>query len=220
MEAKAPVRESQGLRIYHEFQAGNRYGAGGDVAGGVGLDSSTSVWIDFECFPCRVAATYDSNEIQPEDFGYELARQGEMYGFGIIGVENNKFDGAIVALKKGTNGNNGYKNIYKQEDKRIKVKAGQKGYVYGWNTNSTTKSQMLYALQKAVENGHLELSDPALIAELRSYGRDDLMEDVKDPRLVTKHYDLLIACAIAWQMKDHATYNQPTHRSNVSEYVF
>ena len=30
------------------------------------------------------------------------------------------------------------------------------------------------------------------------------MEKAVDPRLTTRHFDLLIACAIAWQMKDFA----------------
>jgi len=28
------------------------------------------------------------------------------------------------------------------------------------------------------------------------------MDSEVDPRLTTRHFDLLIACAIAWQMKD------------------
>jgi len=58
---------------------------------------------------------------------------------------------------------------------------------------------------KAIDDGLLELSDPALIAELKSYTRNDLLENVKDPRLTTRHHDLLMACCIAWQMKDFAT---------------
>jgi hypothetical protein len=64
---------------------------------------------------------------------------------------------------------------------------------------------MLMDLRKAVEDGHLELSDPDLIAELRSYTRDDLMDRDEDVRLTTRHFDLLIAAAIAWQMRHHAT---------------
>jgi hypothetical protein len=30
------------------------------------------------------------------------------------------------------------------------------------------------------------------------------MDKEQDPRLTTRHFDLLIACAIAWQMKDFA----------------
>jgi hypothetical protein len=54
-----------------------------------------------------------------------------------------------------------------------------------------------------MEDGLLELSDPDLIAELRAYIRDDLMDRDEDVRLTTRHFDLLIACAIAWQMRSY-----------------
>ena len=82
-----------------------------------------------------------------------------------------------------------------------------------------TKPKMLFDLKKAVEDGHLELSDPDLIAELRSYSRDDLMDRDEDVRLTTRHFDLLMACAIAYQMRNHAivakkdsgAYQQPAY---------
>ncbi|WP_439401224.1 hypothetical protein ACNJYA_30650 [Bradyrhizobium sp. DASA03068] len=55
-----------------------------------------------------------------------------------------------------------------------------------------------------MEDGHLELSDPDLIAELRAYTRDDPMDRDEDVRLTTRNFDLLIAAAIAWQMRHHA----------------
>lgn len=64
---------------------------------------------------------------------------------------------------------------------------------------------MLFALAKAVEDGLIELNDQDLINECRSYTRNDLIDNENDPRLTTRHFDLLVACCIAWQMKDHAT---------------
>jgi hypothetical protein len=64
---------------------------------------------------------------------------------------------------------------------------------------------MLMDLRKVVEGGMLNLSDPDLIAELRSYTRDDLMDRDEAVRLTTRHFDLLIAAAIAWQMPSFAT---------------
>ena len=61
---------------------------------------------------------------------------------------------------------------------------------------------MLFAFGKAVNDGLLELNDPALIDEAKSYTRNDLIDSEKDPRLTTRHFDLLMAAAIAWQMKD------------------
>jgi hypothetical protein len=78
------------------------------------------------------------------------------------------------------------------------------GTNYGWNTNAATKPKALFALSKAISDGLLELNDEDLINECKSYTRNDLMDKEQDPRLTTRHFDLLIACAIAWQMKDFA----------------
>jgi hypothetical protein len=60
---------------------------------------------------------------------------------------------------------------------------------------------MLADLARAVEDGHVELNDKDLIQECKSYSRNDLMDADGDPRLVTRHFDLLIAASIGFQMK-------------------
>ena len=54
-----------------------------------------------------------------------------------------------------------------------------------WETNALTKSKMLFALAKAIEDGLLLLNDKALIDEAKSYTRSDLIDDERDPRLTT-----------------------------------
>lgn len=201
---KQPIKEVAGLKIYHEYNPAHRYGNGADTAGGVGLDSSASVTIDFTPIPARVVATFASNTIQPDSFGYELISQGNRFGECIIGVENNKYDSVIRVLKE-----KDYPNIYFTELDETRAGLAPKTRYYGWNTNSATKYTMMTELKTAVEDGLLELSDPDLIAELRSYSRDDLMDRDEDVRLTTRHFDLLIACAIAWQMRKWSVINKP-----------
>jgi hypothetical protein len=198
MERKQPVEELGGFKVFHKFESDHRYGSGHDVAGGVGLDSSTSVFIDFDTLPARVVGTFKSNEIKPEAFGHEIIREQNLFGKCIAGVENNYGTECILILKQ----NNA--NMYITEKKDIEI-SGQGRSTYGWNTNSLTKPKMLSSLSKAVKDGLIELSDIDLIRELKSYTRNDLIESIKDPRLTTRHFDLLMACAIAWQMKDFAT---------------
>lgn len=195
-----PRKTLSEFKMFYLYDPAHRYGMGADTAGGVGLDSSTSVLIDFSTIPNRVAGTFKSNTIKPDSFGYELIREAEMYGQPIIAPENNKFDMVIGLLKF-----RDYPNIYFTEVKETRAGLPPTTRTYGWNTNSMTKPKMLFELKKAVEDGHLQLSDPDLISELRSYSRDDLMDKDDDVRLTTRHFDLLIACAIAWQMRNHAT---------------
>lgn len=211
-ERKEPVRVIADFKIFHNYDPSHRYASGHDVAGGVGLDSSASVFIDFSTFPSRVVATFASNTIKPDTFGDEICNQADRFGACLVAVENNKFDMCIGRLK-----HLGYSNLYFQEMKDSRVGQTPRTRTLGWNTNYDTKNKMLFRLKKAVEDGHLELSDPDLIAELESYTRDDLMDGDVDERLTTRHFDLLMACAIAYIMKDHATVARETEGTNYQQ---
>lgn len=215
---KQPIKEIAGFKIFYEYDPSHRYGIGADIAGGVGLDSSADVVIDFSTTPNRVVATYQSNLIKPDIYGDELASHGNRYGEAIIAPENNKFDMCIGRLKQI------YNNIYFQEQKETRVGLDPRTKTLGWNTNRMTKPQMLMELKGAIADGHLELSDEDLINELKSYTRDDLMDTENDPRLITRHFDMLMACAIAWQMRNWATkkeeeevYQQPSYETPIMD---
>ena len=219
-EKKTPVKIIAEFKIFHGFNPSHRYGGGFDIGGGVGLDHSASVFIDFTTLPNKVVATFKNNTIKPDVFGHEILREAVIFGNPVLAPENNKFDMAIGILR-----HQDYENIYFTELKETRAGLPPKTRTYGWNTNATTKPKMLFDLKKAVEDGHLELSDPDLIAELRSYTRDDLMDKDEDVRLTTRHFDMLIACAIAFQMRNWAvvaestkTYQQPAYeRSGLEE---
>lgn len=197
MQKRQPIRVTAGFKIFKEFDPSHRHGSGHDVAGGVGLDSSTSVYIDFDTIPAQVCATFQSNTIKPETFGDEIYRQQNIFGGCIAGIENNY--GTATILKAKLLGC----DLYAREEKDTKIDTNEPTE-YGWNTNSLTKPKAMLAFVKAVDDGLIELNDEALIKECKSYSRNDLMDNTKDPRLTTRHFDLLMAAIIAWQMKDYA----------------
>ena len=207
MKVREPIKVSNGFKIYKEFNPSHRYAGGHDVAGGVGLDSSTSVFIGFDTIPAQVVGVFANNEIKPETFGDEINREADMFGGCLVAPERNYGTEAILRLKQ-----LGAK-IFCAQSKDSSVKDSSPKD-YGWHTNALTKPKMLFALGKAIEDGLLALNDEALIAEAKAYTRNDLLETVKDPRLTTRHFDLLMACAIAWQMKDYATVPNPNGTSN------
>ncbi len=204
---KEPIKTIAGFKIFYEFNSAHRYGGGADVSGGVGLDHSTTVFIDFTQNPNRVTATFKSNTIKPDVLGDEIERQCSLLGNPIFAPEANNHGHATIGRLKQI-----YDNIYLREIGDIK-KQMIVAKEYGWLTTPATKPKMLFDLKKAVEDGHLELTDADIIAELKSYTRDDLMDKIIDPRLTTRHFDLLIACAIAWQMRRYAD------RAKISEKV-
>lgn len=191
---KEPIDEIAGLKIFKKYDPMNRIGSGHDVAGGVGLDSSTSCFIDFDCIPAQVIATYKNNEIKPDAFAHEIARQAKRFGENYVGVEKNY--GSTLDILKTIYPTEKIHKTYKTETK-IKF---QNPTEYGWETNSATKPKMLADFAKAVEDGLIDLNDVDLINEVRSYALGDLMDKEVDPRLTTRHFDLLMAACIAWQM--------------------
>lgn len=203
MEARQPVKEVSGFKMYREYNPSHRYAGGHDVAGGVGLDSSASVFHDFSTIPAQVVATYHSNTIAPEAFGDEIYDEANHFGGCLVAPENNKFDQTILKAKQ--RGAKIYKSVKGKTAKTISVSMPK--YNWGWETNSLTKSQMMADYKKAVNDGLVELNDPDLIKEAKAYTRNDLIDGQPDPRdvaLATRHFDLLTAAAISWQMKDRA----------------
>jgi hypothetical protein len=197
MKILKPIIDIAGFKIYKGYNPLHRYAGGHDVAGGVGLDSSASVFIDFDTIPAQVVGTYHSNTISPEAFGDEVYNESNRFGGCIIAIENNKFDSAILKARQ-LGG-----NLFMQQPREIKsVFSPPK--IYGWNTNSLTKSKMLSDLREAVESGLLALNDEDLINEVKGYTRNDVIDNEPDARLTTRHFDLLIACCIAWQMRNFA----------------
>ncbi len=199
-EAILPIKISNGMKIFKEYKTSHRVAGGADIALGVGLDSSTSVFIDFETIPAQVIATYHNNEIQPKEFGDELAKQGRIFGECMIAPESN--NAGISTIDR-------LKDIYPisriyAADKNMANINYARPTKFGWDTNSMTKSKMLQDLSEAVDNGWISLNDEDLIREVRGYTRNDLMDREVDPRIVTRHFDLLIALCIAFQMKDYA----------------
>lgn len=197
MTPRLPVETIAGFKIFRKYNPSHRYGGGMDVAGGLGLDSSTSVFIDFDQVPAQVVGTYASNTILPEAFGDEIYSQANRFGGCIIAPENNKYDQVILKARM-----LGAK-LYTSAGRIIKIHSVAPT-TFGWNTNMLTKSTMLSALREAIESGLIELNDIDLINEAKSFTRNDIIDKPIDIRLTTRHFDLLMACAIAWQMKDHA----------------
>lgn len=197
-----PKKVSGGFKMFYLFNPAHRYGSGHDVSGGVGLDSSTSVFLDFSTIPAQVVGTFESNITKPDIFGDEVNRESDMYGGSIAGIEKNNHGHATIGRAKQLE-----TNMYYTRPKDTKVLANTQAdsaKEYGWHTNALTKPKMVFEFLKAVDDGLVELNDPALIAEAKNFSRNDLMDAESDPRLTTRHFDLLIAAMIAWQMKDYA----------------
>ncbi len=201
--AKDPVKEIGGFKIWSEYNSAHRYGIGADTAKGVGIDSNASVHIDFSTIPNRVVATYKNNMIGPDIFAHELVREAALFGNPLLAPESNNTGYATVTQLKALK----YPNIFVPlRDEKVKEVMHTD---YGWDTNSATKPEMIYQLKTAIEDGLLVTFDKDLLNEMKYYAQKDLQTYRLEDGM-TRHYDLLIACAIAWAMRNFAKVSKDT----------
>lgn len=178
-------------KYYYSYNPSHLYALGADVAEGVGQDSSTCVIFDFTMN--RVVATYKSNAIGPDIFAYEIKRGGEKYGECLVAPERNNHGHATLAILKGI-----YDNIYAEikQDKKTDVKTER----LGWQTNLATKPKMLSELKSVLDDEAIALVSKEIFDEVRTYDAEDINRGSFDSEQ-TRHWDLLIALSIAFQMK-------------------
>lgn len=188
---------------YEEWIPSHRYGIGADVSEGIGRDSCTAVVIDFSSVTAggvlipRVVARYESNNIDPISFAYELRNLGMMYGYAIIAPERNNHGHATIGKLKEI-----YPNIYKEQltDRYTDVESVKLGF----HTTKSSKPEILMALKNALRNDEIIIPDRGILLELKHYGRLDFERTTFDED-VSKHFDLVMALSIAYHMRNFAT---------------
>lgn len=197
---KQPTVESAGVKYWGEYQPHHRYGIGADTSEGIGRDANTFALFDFGTHPNDIGVlvgTYFNNRIPPDLFGHELVRVGREFGNCIIAPENNNTGHATIAAMRG------YPSIYserKEGQRSLKV-----SQTLGWRTTKKSKPQMLFEFRKDYNDGLIKIYDLNVLKEMRSYTTSDL-QDVK-VGMITRHFDLLMAVCIAWQMRKYAQVN-------------
>jgi len=197
---KQPTRESAGVKYWGDYLPHHKFGIGADTSEGVGRDANTMALFDFGTFENDVGvlvATYFNNRIPPDLFGHELVRVGREFGNCIIAPENNNTGHATIAAMRG------YPNIYterKEGNRSLKITER-----YGWRTTKKSKPQALFEFRKDYNDGLIKIYDINVLKEMRSYTTADLNDT--QVGMVTRHFDLLMAVIIAWQMRKYATFD-------------
>jgi hypothetical protein len=189
-----PLEVDGDFVYYRRFVKGHVYGLGCDVSLGVKRDSSTIVVIDFNTG--EVVMTYKSNTVDPITLAHDVKKAALTYGGCIAAVEaNNTGIGTNITLHAI------YPNIYTQT--REDLLETQVTAKLGWLSSSASKPKMMYDLADAFETAELKCHDLGIILEGKAYNKEDSLIGNNDTA-TTRHFDLLIACGIAWQMRIYA----------------
>lgn len=202
MKLCTPPKKTSGLVKYWAFYLPHhRYGMGSDHSEGIGIDANTDAIFDFNTG--ELVVTYANNEIAPDIATHEFARIGGEYGNCVWGPEINNKCGGIVLT---TATNISYPRLYEQK----KMRMGQEfpSGKFGWETNSKTKNTMFFEFKRDYNDGLIKIYDIEVLKEMKAYGNADLQE--KTTGLITRHFDLLTAVVIAWQMRGEEKKNTRT----------
>jgi hypothetical protein len=201
--ASEPRHDKAGLLLWADFNPAHSYAVGADVGKGNGGDHSASVLIDFESNPKRQVGSYANNQIPADQFAHELKRQGDLFGTCLIGPEKNAEAGGscLTTLKM----------IYPVEWIYRQVPADKahdkpvSSMELGWETTHANKYTILNNLRSGVEDGQLIINDVRILKEMRSFTHSDA-DELGSARMghSTRHFDLLMAAAIAWEMRKFA----------------
>lgn len=190
---KEPIKIVNDVKIWEEYRSQYRYAIGADTSEGIGEDSNTMVVYNFSTD--TVIGTFHSNEIPPDMLGYEMARLGRLYGECLVAPESNNTGHATIAALRADH----YENIYRETV--VDTITQQETKKYGWNTNRKTKPVMWFDFKKDFECGTIKILSKELLEEMRHYTKADFNE--RTTGIITRHFDLLTAGVIGWQMKQH-----------------
>ncbi|MCB9809962.1 hypothetical protein H6771_03255 [Candidatus Peribacteria bacterium] len=195
-----------GWYLYAEPERGHHYAMGVDVSEGIGKDSSAAVLWDMTSN--AVVATYASNRITPDALAQVVARMGEQYHMALIGVERNNHGHVTLSWLRDSYP---LSSIYMEV--RSERAHDELTHRLGWQTSSVTKPKMFYDLSQSLSaqqgSPHsLTINDERLLREMRSFGKQDVQ--VTEITQHTRHWDLLTACAIGWQMRNHCIGRLPS----------
>lgn len=200
---REPFRVDGDYKYYKPYMKGHMYVLGADVAKGTRNDHSTMVVLDITTG--ETVMTYKSNEIDPVNFAYDIKKAALEYGGCLVAPENNNVGYTTCVTLKGI-----YSNIYTEmrEDKMETVAT----HKLGWNTSLLSKPKMMYEVSEAMDSLDLKIIDSAILREARKFNKEDSLQietssvqDSESKTGSTKHFDLLIALAIAWQVRIYAT---------------
>lgn len=209
--------DKAGFWLWGDYNPSHAYAIGADTGKGNGGDHSTSCVIDFSTTPNRQVGSYANNQIPADQFGYELKREGDLFGTCLIGPEKNSESGGscLTTLKMIYPTDQIYRQVPLD---RITDKPLGTGEL-GWETTAGTKYTILNDLKTAIEDGHLIINDRRILLEARSftYTDADALGSARQGHF-TKHFDLLMASAIAYAMRKHAQPKTVTSDYQQQEY--
>jgi hypothetical protein len=190
-KAAFDLRPHGPLEVFEEPMPDVRYVIGADPSYGIDQsDSSAAVVLRV---PELVEVATFNASVAPSDFAELLYALGFVYNIALIGCESNSVGYATQEpLMKRLH----YPKLYLR--RKYNTKPGvETGDDFGWWTDKNNKEAMISELRDAVNHRSLMLNSMRTLSQLETYRK---LPSGKLGAAPTKHDDLVMALAIAFQM--------------------
>lgn len=185
--------------FYAKYNPKHQYVFGVDPSGGAGGDNAVIEVLN--CNTGETVAEFVSDQIKPDMLAYEVAEYAKKFGNALVVVEVNNHGLATLNKLKEI-----YNNIFTRVtyDRDLDVEKKELGFL----TNRATKPLILYGLSFALSEASIFVYSDLLLKELRSYPKSELDEiptigKVRDGQ--GKHFDRVMALALAWEGRKYIT---------------
>lgn len=186
---RRPVEQGDELVVWHPPEDKKRYWIGGDTAeGNIDSNFSSAGVIDMEGRQC---ARFQGRT-RTADFARRLVALGTRYNNAFIGVESNNHGHAVITSLRDVL-RYPYLFIHYQFDS-MSSRTGKEG----WQTTPKTRPIMLADLEEALRTFSMEVNDDEFLSECGTFVDDGTG---KYKARQGCHDDLVIAWAIAWQLR-------------------
>jgi hypothetical protein len=197
------------LKIWERPTEGVKYVMGADVSD-TGEDNSVATIMRTDT---TTTVARWCGDIEPADFGEELAILGKYYNNALIGVESNNHGLTTIQRLRDMR----YMNLYRREkgiDERFESATSK----LGWRTDRKTKPLMIDHLSEHITKETLKDYDKMFISECIDYVVD---KKGKTNAQEGKHDDRVIATAIALQLFEGGAivYRRKTSASYPNKYL-
>lgn len=193
--AKDPKEINAGMKVWERYNPQARYGFGADTAEGIGADANASAIIrgSMKNIPALLVSSFEDNQMSNTVFGWELKRQGGLYGYPLLANELNQTGYGTQAEL--LNAEYPLDKLYIREVRNKTTNKIQKEY--GWKATTGTKAEVMGEFKRAWEAGELIIYDLALLTEMKLYTKaaNRIANRIAG---ATRHYDKLRATALAW----------------------
>lgn len=177
-------------RLYETPQSDASYCVGADAAEGLPHgDDSTFVILNKKTN--RVAMVMNC-KADTDELADDLIKVGNYYNMAMVAPENKGYGSAVCRKLYA-----GYGNVYR----RIRDNTGNPvvSNDLGWNTNVTSRDQMLMQIREEIREGSIDVMDDEILSQMRTFINDPKR---KKPMAENgKKDDLVIALAIACMVR-------------------